>query len=126
MDDRLDAAARLEARLENLERRVAALERPAKPAAPHAMSGATSAPAAQANQELALPPSGGLFPVVGKAMLGIAGAAYPHMLKTCLRSLCCAIVASRVGTACRPDLARTRPVDVRGAARRVRHLGRAA
>lgn len=74
MDDRLDAAARLEARLENLERRVAALERPAKPAAPRAISGATSAPAAQANQELALPPSGGLFPVVGKAMLGIAGA----------------------------------------------------
>ena len=74
MDDLLDAFARLEARLENLERRVAAIEhRPdAVPIPPMEAPGpATETPAIDA---YALPQAGGIFPVLGKALLGIAGA----------------------------------------------------
>ena len=73
MDD-LDALERLTARIETLERRVAVLEHPSE--------AAVSAPAALGNPVTPLPTSaalpfaqdGGVFPVLGKAMLGIAGA----------------------------------------------------
>ena len=73
MDDLRDALARLDARLEEMERRVAALEHLPKPATPVAIPVAAATKAAPAAEELALPQAGGLFPVVGKAMLGIAG-----------------------------------------------------
>jgi hypothetical protein len=73
MDD-LDVLQRLDARVQDLEQRISALE--------HATQLATSLPAravtpvepAPAKQELALPEARGLFSVMGKAMLGIAGA----------------------------------------------------
>ncbi len=72
MDD-LDALARLTARLENLETRVSTLEHspekvvaiPAGPATPAILQPVAPFSLAQA---------GGFFPVLGKAMLGIAGA----------------------------------------------------
>ena len=73
MDD-LDALARLTARLENLERRVSTLEHPTEtsasaPAAP--VKPATLQPTREA---FPFAQEGGAFPVLGKAMLGIAGA----------------------------------------------------
>jgi hypothetical protein len=73
MDD-LDALARLTARLENLERRVSTLEHPTEtsvsvPAAP--VKPATLQPNHEA---FPFAQEGGAFPVLGKAMLGIAGA----------------------------------------------------
>jgi hypothetical protein len=74
MEDLLDALTRLTARVENLEHQVSALEhpatltvsRPAKVASPAAAQPATDAfPFAEAS---------GVLPVLGKAMLGIAGA----------------------------------------------------
>ena len=72
MDDLLDALARLDARLENLERRVSALDHLSPP--PFRVPTAIPARPAAATEELALPTAGGVFPVIGKAMLGIAGA----------------------------------------------------
>ena len=74
MDDLLGALERLDARLETLERRVAALEGRflALPVSP-----AQAVPleeAAAAVEESVLPPAESVFSVVGKAMLGIAGA----------------------------------------------------
>jgi hypothetical protein len=89
MDDLLDAFARLDARLAALERRVVALERIPNhritsrqgmvelttPASMRSAPGvAVAAQAALAKEELELQPTGGLFSVLGKAMLGIAGA----------------------------------------------------
>lgn len=82
MDDLLDALARLDARLENLERRVAALDHQSssssqpssQPARSRPVPTAIPAPQGAATDLVALPPTGGVFPVVGKAMLGIAGA----------------------------------------------------
>jgi hypothetical protein len=79
MDDRLDAVARLEARMEALERRITALEGRSSSVTTSVASApvpatTVSPQAVQANEEAALPPTGGLFSVVGKAMLGIAGA----------------------------------------------------
>jgi hypothetical protein len=71
MDDLPDGLNRLAARLETLERRVEALEHPsaASSAAP------TPAPiASQTDGTLGFTFAGGAFQVVGKAMLGIAGA----------------------------------------------------
>jgi hypothetical protein len=73
MDD-LDALARLTARLEKLERRVSTLEHPTEtsasaPAAP--VKPATLQPTREA---FPFAQEGGAFPVLGKAMLGIAGA----------------------------------------------------
>lgn len=73
MDD-LDALARLTARIETLERRVCVLE--------HSSETAVSAPAepvspvvqAPISETLPFAQDGGVFPVLGKAMLGIAGA----------------------------------------------------
>jgi hypothetical protein len=71
MDD-LNALARLTARIEQLERRVSVLEHPAE---------LTVAVSAEITPAASLPPAGemtaqdsGIFPLLGKAMLGIAGA----------------------------------------------------
>jgi hypothetical protein len=99
MDDLLDALTRLDTRLQDLERRVGALDHlsssspqsaPAE-SAPSASRSSAALPArisdpSEANvgiaipiaatgaAEFALPQAGGIFPVIGKAMLGIAGA----------------------------------------------------
>ena len=74
MDDLLDALARLSDRLEHLERRVSALERSSETANSRPSPATVPARGTPAPEELALPQAGGVFPVVGKAMLGIAGA----------------------------------------------------
>ncbi len=74
MDDLLDALARLDARLENLERRLSALERVPDPVTSLPVQSAIPARETSAAQEFVLPPAGGVFAVAGKAMLGIAGA----------------------------------------------------
>jgi hypothetical protein len=74
MDDLLEAFARLTERLECLERRVSALEHSSVAAAPTPAPAAGpvgSEPAAAVDD---LGEAGAVFPVVGKAMLGIAGA----------------------------------------------------
>ncbi len=75
MDELKDALAHFDARLETLERRVRALEGGAPPAdtIPIKMTASTAGPEATAG-ERALPQAGGVFAVMGKAMLGIAGA----------------------------------------------------
>ncbi|HYU47946.1 MAG TPA: hypothetical protein VEK84_17420, partial [Terriglobales bacterium] len=74
MDDPFGALARLTDRLEMLERRVAALERPSETENPFPVAAAQPAAAATLAETGHLPEAGGVFPVVGKAMLGIAGA----------------------------------------------------
>jgi hypothetical protein len=73
MDD-LDALARLTARLETLEHRVSVLEHPSETAA--STPAELASPIAKPSTVEALPfeQEGGMFPVIGKAMLGIAGA----------------------------------------------------
>jgi hypothetical protein len=75
MDDLLGALERLEARLEGLERRVSALEgrSQALPISP-AQAAELSEEATHAVEKPALPTVESAFSVVGKAMLGIAGA----------------------------------------------------
>jgi hypothetical protein len=73
MDDLRDALARLDARLETLERRVSQLEERSQPAAPSAPQAAIPEPL-PLPEKIVLPPAEGVFSVVGKAMLGIAGA----------------------------------------------------
>jgi hypothetical protein len=72
-----EALERLAARLETLERRVEALEAldhiSALESAP-LMREASAAPAAGTGEVLSLAQAGGIFSVLGKAMLGIAGA----------------------------------------------------
>jgi hypothetical protein len=71
MGDLPDALEHLTARLAALERRVDLLERPsAEPIAPKALI----PPTAEAGEGLSLTQAGGAFSVLGKAMLGIAGA----------------------------------------------------
>jgi hypothetical protein len=76
----LDVVARLTARVEDLERRISVLEHPfsematavpTKPATPKAASPVPHQPSAEA---LSPADAGGVFSVLGKAMLGIAGA----------------------------------------------------
>src|SRR5271157_788179 len=74
MDDLLDALARLSDRLEHLERRVSALERSSETANSRPTPATAPARGTPAAEEFPLPQTGGVFPVVGKAMLGIAGA----------------------------------------------------
>lgn len=81
MNDLPDTLTRLEARLETLEQRVYLLEHgaaaPLATAAPAAtVDLATTNAVGNANldEKLATSPAGGVFPVLGKAMLGIAGA----------------------------------------------------
>ena len=73
MDDLLDALVRLTARLESVERRISALERSA-PVALALTQTARSPSGTPLTEKLELPQDRGVFPVVGKAMLGIAGA----------------------------------------------------
>jgi hypothetical protein len=71
MGDLPDALEQLTARLATLERRVDALEHPsAAPIAPEPLV----PPSAEAGEGLSLAQAGGAFSVLGKAMLGIAGA----------------------------------------------------
>ena len=72
MDD-LDAFARLTARVEELERRISALERPSEAAVLVAAEPDTPV-SVQPTAALSFAPVGGVFSVLGKAMLGIAGA----------------------------------------------------
>jgi len=74
MADLPDDITRLAARLEALERRVEALERPSRPSMAVAALEPAPSQAAQAGEPLPSALAGGAFPVVGKAMLGIAGA----------------------------------------------------
>jgi hypothetical protein len=74
MDDLLEALARLSERLEHLESRVSALERSPKTANSRPSPATVPMSATPAAEPIALPQDGGVFPVVGKAMLGIAGA----------------------------------------------------
>jgi len=74
MDDLPDALDRLAKRLETLERRVEALEGPSRARIAVAATEPIPLPAAQAGERLPSALAGGAFPVVGKAMLGIAGA----------------------------------------------------
>jgi hypothetical protein len=74
MDDLLEALARLSERLEHLESRVSALERSPKTANSRPSPATAAASATPAADAISLPQDGGVFPVVGKAMLGIAGA----------------------------------------------------
>jgi hypothetical protein len=74
MSDLPDTLERLTERLDILERRVDALEHPsASPASQAVPYAATLQPAPRA-EELPFAQTGGLFSVLGKAMLGIAGA----------------------------------------------------
>jgi len=74
MNDLPDTLNRLEARLETLEQRVYALEHPA--GAPVEIPAQVASPAAAATTEegLSAPLASGAFQVLGKALLGIAGA----------------------------------------------------
>ena len=87
MDDLPDALERLTARLETLERRVESLEALEHPSAVLSAPAAQepgAAPAAEAGGEgLSLAQAGGVFSVLGKAMLGIAGA---YMLRAVAES----------------------------------------
>ncbi len=74
MDDLLEALARLSERLEHLESRVSALERSSRTANSRSSPATAPTGGTPAADEIPLPQVGGVFPVVGKAMLGIAGA----------------------------------------------------
>ncbi|MGB7267637.1 MAG: hypothetical protein WBC92_19120 [Terracidiphilus sp.] len=71
MNELPDAIDRLVERVEGLERRVDALEHPLAARWPHTAPEAGAAPIAAA---LPIAPAGSLFPVLGRALLGIAGA----------------------------------------------------
>ena len=73
MDD-LDALARLTARVENLEHRISVLEHPSETAASVPAEPATPATLQPTAEAFPSAEAGGVFPVLGKAMLGIAGA----------------------------------------------------
>ena len=74
MDELLETVHRLVDRVERLEQRLAALEGQSHPAV--LPPSRTELPAKEEllGTELALPQPAGIFPVIGKAMLGIAGA----------------------------------------------------
>ena len=65
---------RLNARIETLERRICALEHPDSAARAEAAPATAAFPSAPAPQALPITSGGSIFPVLGKAMLGIAGA----------------------------------------------------
>ncbi len=75
MDDLLEVVTRMSTRIENLEQRIAALETlPKAAAAALPISIAVIREATPAAGEFSLPQPAGVFPVIGRAMLGIAGA----------------------------------------------------
>ncbi len=65
---------RLESRLESLERRLDALEHPLAAHWPHPSAETEATPALAAAAAPPIAQSGSMFPVLGRAMLGIAGA----------------------------------------------------
>jgi len=73
MDD-LDALVRLTARVEELERRICALEHPTATSAPVSAKTVIPSKTQPTGEESSFAEAGGAFAVVGKAMLGIAGA----------------------------------------------------
>ena len=73
MSDLPEALVQMAERLEALERRVAALEGSAAPVS-HLDQAVEAVPAALAVEDLQLAQAGGGFAVLGKALLGIAGA----------------------------------------------------
>ena len=78
MNDLPEVLERLTTRLDALEHRVLALEHPRDSANAVSVVAIEAAPTlvatTESNQEFPVTVSGGLFPVLGKAMLGIAGA----------------------------------------------------
>jgi hypothetical protein len=74
MGDLPDGITRLASRLQALERRVEALEHPSQPSIAVAASQPMPSRTAQAGEALPSALAGGAFSVVGKALLGIAGA----------------------------------------------------
>jgi hypothetical protein len=74
MGDLPDGLNRLAERLESLERRVFFLEHPEVAASELAAQAASPAPAGVTDEKLSAPLTSGMFQVLGKAMLGIAGA----------------------------------------------------
>jgi hypothetical protein len=74
MNDLPETLDRLAARLETLERRVYVLEHPAGVSGPLVAAESSPSPAAEAGQTSPFALAGGAFSVLGKAMLGIAGA----------------------------------------------------
>jgi hypothetical protein len=74
MDDLPDALNRLAARLEALERRVYALEHTAGVSSPLAAQESSPSPETHAGERVSISQTGGAFSVLGRAMLGIAGA----------------------------------------------------
>ncbi len=74
LPDAPDKVERLEKRLEALERRVRALEHPLTARWPRADAEAEGAIAAEQAGTASLAPPGSIFSVLGKALLGIAGA----------------------------------------------------
>ncbi len=70
----LDALARLNARVESLERRIAALEHGSQRQVSTAVESSNAAAVGAAKEDLVGAEASGVFPVFGKAMLGIAGA----------------------------------------------------
>jgi hypothetical protein len=73
MDDLHEALARICTRLESLEQRVSAFEHMPQPAVSLPVHSVV-AQAQSSGVEYALPQPAGVFPVIGRAMLGIAGA----------------------------------------------------
>ncbi len=74
MDDLVGALARIDARLESLERRVCALESRPQPLIPSVSAAATPEKELAAAEQSVLPQAENIFSVAGKAMLGVAGA----------------------------------------------------
>jgi hypothetical protein len=74
MNDVPGTLDQINARLETLEQRVSVLEHPAEATAPAAAMEGTEPQSIEAVEERAFAQAGGLFSVVGRAMLGIAGA----------------------------------------------------
>jgi hypothetical protein len=74
MSDLPSDVERLTERLETLERRVCALEHPAQACSPTPVREPSAMQAVQAAESLGSGQAGGVFSVLGKALLGIAGA----------------------------------------------------
>jgi hypothetical protein len=74
MEDLLDALARLTARVENLEHQVSSLEHPSATAASRPAEAASPVALRPATEAFPFAEASGVLPVLGKAMLGIAGA----------------------------------------------------
>ncbi|MGA8159217.1 MAG: hypothetical protein WA374_11780 [Acidobacteriaceae bacterium] len=83
MNDLSDAVEQLTRGMETLERRVSALEASRRPVSAVAARPVLSAPAASAPERLSPAGGSGIFAILGKAMLGIAGA---YLLRAAVQS----------------------------------------